>query len=120
MTREQVDALRAVEIDDKTIVDLIIGETAAAVTPGPAPKPEPEKQPEPEKKPEPEEKPEPEKVPEPAKQDSGKEDKILAAIEKLTGAVFARNGQTLGRETDQDNSVESILKHGFYEPEEVK
>lgn len=108
MTREQVDALRKAGIPDKTIIDLIISETSAALTPDPEPAAAPAA-PEPEApKPEPE-KPEPEK-----------EDRILAAIEKLTGAIFARNGLTLGRETDQDSSVESILKHGFYEPEEVK
>lgn len=112
MTREQVDALRAVGIDDKTIIDLIIKETAAAVAPDPEPAAAPA-DPEPEA-------PKPEPAASPAAPEPEKEDKILAAIEKLTGAIFARNGQTLGRETDQDNSVESILKHGFYDPEEVK
>ena len=85
MTREQVDALRAVGIDDKTIVDLIISETAAAVTPGPAPKPEP------------------------AKQDSGREDKILAAIEKLTGAIYNHNVLASGGEDQNTESAEDII-----------
>ncbi len=109
MTREQVDALRAVGIDDKTIIDLIISETAEAVTPGPAPKPEPEKQPEPEKKPEPEKQPEPEKAPEPAKQESDKQDKILAAIEKLTGAIYSHNVLASGGEDQNTESAEDII-----------
>lgn len=108
MTREQVDALRQAGIPDKTIIDLIISETSAALAPDPAPAPAPAD-------------PEPEAPKqEPAPEDPAKEDRILAAIEKLTGAIFAQNGRTLGRDTDPDNSVESILKHGFYDPEEVK
>lgn len=108
MTREQVEALRNAGIPDKTIIDLIISETSAALAPDPEPAPAPA-DPEPEA-------PKPETAPE----DPAKEDRILAAIEKLTGAIFAQNGRTLGRETEQENSVENILKHGFYDPEEVK
>lgn len=105
MTKEQVNALRAAGIQDKMIIDLIISETAEAVTPDPEPekKPELKKQPEPEKKPEPEKEPEPEKTPEP------QTDKILAAIEKLTGAVLAHNVAGTGREDEPEKSADDIM-----------
>ena len=95
MTKEQVNALRAAGIQDKMIVDLIISETAEAVTPNPEPE---KKQPEPEKKQE----PEPEKTPEP------QTDKILAAIEKLTGAVLAHKVAGTGRDDQPEKSPEII------------
>lgn len=106
MTREQVNALRAAGIQDKTIIDLIISETVEAVAPNPEPaKPEPEEtlKPEPEK-PEPE-KPEPETV----KPEAAREDKILAAIEKLTGAIYNHNVLGSGIEDVPKESAADII-----------
>lgn len=69
-----------------------------------------EKQPEPEKKPEPEKTPEPEKKPEqPAPAAVPQGDAILAAIEKLTGAVQAANLQRGSFKSEQPETVDSIL-----------
>lgn len=109
MTREQVNALRAAGIQDKVIIDLIINETAEAVTPDPEPAP----QPEPEKTPEPEKKPEPDKTPEKptaaADPEPAREDKILAAIEKLTGAIYNHNVLGSGTEDEKKESAADII-----------
>lgn len=70
-----------------------------------------EKQPEPEKKPEqPAPTPEPEKKPEkPAPAAMPQGDAILAAIEKLTGAVQAANLQRGSFKSEQPETVDSIL-----------
>lgn len=51
---------------------------------------------------------EPEPAPEPAAAPDPREDRILSAIEKLTGAIFAQNAKTTGRETPAE-TVDDIL-----------
>ena len=106
MTREQVDALRQAGIPDKTIIDLIISETSEALAPNTAPEPAPA-DPEPEA-------PAPAEIPaEPAtpqaEPDTAKEDKILAAIEKLTGAIYNSNVLYSGREDTPIESAADII-----------
>lgn len=38
-----------------------------------------------------------------------REDKILAAIEKLTGAIFASNARSTGRDTPAQDTVDDVL-----------
>lgn len=106
MTREQVDALRQAGIPDKTIIDLIISETSAALAPDPAPAPAPA-DPEPEA-PAPAEPAEPEK-PQAEPEAPAREDKILAAIERLTGAIYNQNVLYSGREDTPKESAEDII-----------
>ena len=98
MTKEQVELLRAAGISESAIIDRILGEA----------KPEPEKKTEPKKKKEPEEKEEPEKKKEPEKKEEP-EDRILKAIEKLTGAVLSRNINTIGRDDTPEESADDVL-----------
>lgn len=108
MTKEQVELLRAAGISESAIIDRILGEA----------KPEPEKKTEPEPDHEPETKQDPEKKteqepekktePEPEKKPET-EDKILKAIEKLTGAVLSRNINSLGREDTPEESADDVL-----------
>lgn len=101
MKREQVDALRAAGIPDKTIIDLIISETSEALAPSPEPAaPEPE--------PQPAEPAEPEK-PAAAPEEPAREDKILAAIERLTGAIYNQNVLYSGREDTPKESAADII-----------
>lgn len=106
MTREQVDALRAAGIPDKTIIDLIISETSAALAPDPAPALAPA-DPEPEA-PAPAEPAEPEK-PQAEPEAPAREDKILAAIERLTGAIYNQNVLYSGREDTPKESAADII-----------
>ena len=89
MTKEQVQMLRDLGFSEEAIMNRILGE-----------KPDPEK-------------PDPEK-PDPEKPDTVKDnqDKILAAIEKLTGAVLNHNVLSDGRENDQPD-VDKILGDMF-------
>ena len=109
MTKEQVKMLRAAGISESAIIDRILGEK-----PEPEKKEEPEKKTEPEKKPEPEKKEEPEKKTEPEKKEEPEkktetEDKILKAIEKLTGAVLSKNINTIGRDDKPEESADDVL-----------
>lgn len=106
MTREQVDALRQAGIPDKTIIDLIISETSAALAPDPAPTPAPA-DPEPEA-PAQAEPAEPE-TPQAEPEAPAREDKILAAIEKLTGAIYNQNVLYSGREDTPKESAADII-----------
>lgn len=106
MTREQVDALRAAGIPDKTIIDLIISETSAALTPDPAPAADPEPE-APDPAPAADPKPEAPTPAEPA--EPAREDKILAAIEKLTGAIYNQNVLYSGREDTPKESAADII-----------
>lgn len=106
MTREQVDALRQAGIPDKTIIDLIISETSAALAPEPAPAPAPA-DPEPEA-PAPAEPAEPE-TPQAEPEAPAREDKILAAIERLTGAIYNQNVLFSGREDTPKESADDII-----------
>ena len=112
MTKEQVEALKAAGISESAIIDRILAEAA----PGPE-KPDAEekkaadeKETKPAQDPAPETKPEQEKKtePEPEKK-SGSEDKILAAIEKLTGAVLTHNINSIGREDSVPDDADKIL-----------
>lgn len=112
MTKEQVEALKAAGISESAIIDRILAEAA----------PRPEKPDTEEKKPAeeketkpaqdlaPETKPEQEKKtePEPEKK-AGSEDKILAAIEKLTGAILTRNINSIGREDSVPDDADKII-----------
>lgn len=106
MTREQVDALRQAGIPDKTIIDLIISETSAALAPDPEPAPAPA-DPEPEA-PAPAAPAEPEE-PQAEPEAPAREDKILAAIERLTGAIYNQNVLYSGREDTPKESAADII-----------
>lgn len=110
MTKEQVEALKAAGISESAIIDRILAETA----PGPE-KPDTEekkaadgKETKPAQDPAPETKPEQEKKTEPEKK-AGSEDKILAAIEKLTGAVLTHNINSIGREDSVPDDADKII-----------
>lgn len=102
MTKEQVQALRDAGIAESAIIDRILADTATAADDQSAAQPVPEVQQEPEAQ--------PEKKPEPAKNDqpADRTDEILAAINKLTGAIQIRN-QHGGRPGAQPESVDDIL-----------
>lgn len=107
MTREQVEALRQVGIPDKTIIDLIISETSAAPAPDPAPVAAPADR-EPEAPAQAEIPAEP-ATPQAAPEEPAREDKILAAIEKLTGAIYNSNVLYSGREDTPKESAADII-----------
>lgn len=110
MTKEQVQLLRESGISETAIIDRILQETSAAVSPEGAAakttqqKPEPEPTPEPEKQPAEPVKPDPVPDPQPAR-----EDKILAAIEKLTGAIYNRNVLSSGIEDVPQETAADII-----------
>lgn len=104
MTREQVTLLREMGISEKDIIDRILQETSDAVSPeGQA-----ANQPDPEPVSTPEEQPEPEAQPEPVPQ-PGRDDAILAAIEKLTGAIYSHNVLSSGTEDVPTKSAADII-----------
>ncbi len=99
MTKEQVQALRDAGISEQAIIDRILGETAGA-----------ERHAEPEKHAAEHEKQAAEAA-QPAAQANNQPDKadaILAAIDRLTGAIQAGNMRT-GRDAQQAQSVEDIM-----------
>lgn len=106
MTKEQVEALKAAGISESAIIDRILSETA----PAPEKPDTEEKETKPAHDPTPETKPEQEKKtePEPEKK-AGSEDKILAAIEKLTGAVLTHNVNSIGREDNVPDDADKII-----------
>lgn len=107
MTKEQVQLLRDAGISETAIIDRILQETAEAVSPdgfGQRQQPEPEPAPEPAKQPAAPAKPEAVPDPQPAR-----EDKILAAIEKLTGAIYNRNVLSSGMEDVPAESAADII-----------
>lgn len=124
MTKEQVEALRSAGISESAIIDRILAESA-----GPGPenpdtgkkKPEPEKKTEPEKKPELEKKTEPEKKTEnqPAAP-ADRTDEVIAAIQKLTGAVLGHNVNGTGTDTLGESGDDIIGKLLRGEPEKTK
>ena len=120
MTKEQVEALRSAGISESAIIDRILAESAG---PGPenpdAGKKKPEA--EPEKKPEPEKQPEPEKKPEtqPAAP-ADRTDEVIAAIQKLTGAVLGHNVNGTGTDTLGESGDDIIGKLLRGEPEKTK
>ena len=88
MTKEQVQMLRDLGFSEEAIIDRILGEK---------PDPQPDPQPDPEK-------------PDTVKEN---QDKILAAIEKLTGAVLNHNVLSNGRDNDDQLDVDKILGDMF-------
>ena len=105
MTREQVDALRQAGIPDKTIIDLIISETSEAPDPAPAAAPADPKP----VAPAPAEIPAEPVTSQAAPEEPAREDKILAAIEKLTGAIYNSNVLYSGREDTPKESAADII-----------
>lgn len=103
MTKEQVQMLRDAGISEDAIIDRIIAETSAAVSPEGAAEKKEQATPEPAPVQEPTTKAGPET------EQTGREDKILAAIEKLTGAVLAQNVGGTGLEDDPEKSADDIL-----------
>lgn len=118
MTKEQVEALRSAGISESAIIDRILEESA-----GPGPenpdtgkdKPEPEKQPEPEKKPEPEKEPETQPA-----APADRTDEVIAAIQKLTGAVLGHNVNGTGTDILGESGDDIIGKLLRGEPEKTK
>lgn len=112
MTKEQVQMLRDAGISETAIIDRILQETSDAVSPDGfgkrQPQPEPEPTPEPEKQPAEPVKPDPVPDPVPDPQPA-REDKILAAIEKLTGAIYNRNVLSSGIEDVPAESAADII-----------
>ena len=112
MTKEQVEALKAAGISESAIIDRILAETAPRTEKPDTEekKPAEEKGTKPAQDLAPETKPEQEKKtePEPEKK-AGSEDKILAAIEKLTGAVLTHNINSIGREDSVPDDADKII-----------
>lgn len=109
MTKEQVEALKAAGISESAIIDRILLESDPRTE-----KPDTEeKKVEQAEKAEPaaeaaaEVKAEPEKETKP--EAAEKEDKILAAIEKLTGAVLTHNIRSIGREDEEPDDADKII-----------
>lgn len=99
--RELINGLKELGLSDSAVLAVLREQTTTATAAPAAPAaeaPEPAADP----VPEPEPTPEPEPAPEP------REDRILAAIEKLTGAIFAQNAKFTGRETPAE-TVDDIL-----------
>lgn len=103
MTKEQVQLLRDAGISETAIIDRILQETSGSpdgfgkeqqTEPEPAPAPIPET-------------PAPE--PAPAAPDPMREDRILAAIEKLTGAIYNKNVLGSGMEDVQQETAADII-----------
>ena len=123
MTKEQVQLLRDAGISETAIIDRILQETAQPVSPKAKPA-EPAQPVSPKAKPAepapevPQADPTPEPVlpdPKPARPGPTEgEDMILKAIEKLTGAIQARNVGNIGTETGGQETVEEILTNAFY------
>lgn len=110
MTKEQVQMLRDAGISETAIIDRILQDTELPVSPEAKPAdPAPEV---------PQADPTPEPVlpdPKPARPGPTEgEDMILKAIEKLTGAIQARNVGSIGTETGGQETVEEILTNAFY------
>lgn len=119
MTKEQVEALRSAGISESAIIDRILAESA-----GPGPEnPDAGKKPEPDKKPEPQKQQEPEKKTEPETQPAApadRTDEVIAAIQKLTGAVLGHNVNGTGTDTLGETGDDIIGKLLRGEPEKTK
>ena len=105
MTKEQVQQPRDAGISETAIIDRILQETEGPDGFGNRQQqPEPEPAPEPEKQPAAPAKLDPVPDPQPAR-----EDKILAAIEKLTGAIYNRNVLSSGMEDVPQETAADII-----------
>lgn len=99
--RELITGLKDLGLSDSAILAVLSEQTttAAPAAPSAVEAPAPEAAPEPE-------------APAPAPAAPApdpREDKILAAIEKLTGAIFASNARSTGRDTPAQESVDDVL-----------
>ena len=98
--RELITGLKDLGLSDSAILAVLSEQTTAAPAapaadnaPAPAAAPEPE-------------------APAPAPAAPApdpREDKILSAIEKLTGAIFASNARSTGRDTPAQETVDDVL-----------
>lgn len=101
--KELIDGMKALGLSDSAVLAVLREQTNTATAAPAAPAAE---APAPEAAPE----PEPEPAPAPAAPaPDPREDKILAAIEKLTGAIFASNARSTGRDTPAQESVDDVL-----------
>lgn len=98
--RELITGLKDLGLSDSAILAVLSEQTTAApAAPSAVEAPAPEAAPEPE-------------APAPAPAAPApdpREDKILAAIEKLTGAIFASNARSTGRDTPAQETVDDVL-----------
>lgn len=99
--KELIKGLKDLGLSDSAILAVLSEQTTTEAS-APAADPEP-KAPAPEAVPEPETPAAAPAAPDP------REDKILSAIEKLTGAIFASNARSTGRDTPAQESVDDIL-----------
>lgn len=98
--KELINGMKALGLSDSAILAVLSEQNPAApAAPAAVDAPAPEAAPEPE--------PEPAAAPA-APAPEPREDRILAAIEKLTGAIFAQNAKSTGRETPAE-TVDDIL-----------
>lgn len=98
--RELITGLKDLGLSDSAILAVLSEQTTAApAAPSAVEAPAPAAAPEPE-------------APAPAPAAPApdpREDKILAAIEKLTGAIFASNARSTGRDTPAQDTVDDVL-----------
>lgn len=99
MDRALIKKLSEAGVTPEVIVRLLLDEPEKLADPAPGPEPKPEPAPGPEPKPEPKPDPKPEL----------QSDKILAAIERLTGAVQASNIMNFSAGDPKGESVDDIL-----------
>lgn len=101
--KELINGLKDLGLSDSAILAVLSEQTttaapaatAAVDAPAPAAAPEPEA-------------PAPAAAPAAPAPDP-REDKILSAIEKLTGAIFASNARSTGRDTPAQDTVDDVL-----------
>lgn len=99
--KELIKGLKDLGLSDSAILAVLSEQTTTAAPAAPAAvdAPAPEAAPEPE-------------APAPAAAAPApdpREDKILSAIEKLTGAIFASNARSTGRDTPAQDTVDDVL-----------
>lgn len=98
--RELITGLKDLGLSDSAILAVLSEQTTAApAAPSAVEAPAPEAAPEPE-------------APAPAPAAPApdpREDRILAAIEKLTGAIFASNARSTGRDTPAQDTIDDVL-----------
>ena len=98
--RELITGLKDLGLSDSAILAVLSEQTTAApAAPSAVEAPAPAAAPEPEA---------PAPAPAAPAPDQ-REDRILAAIEKLTGAIFASNARSTGRDTPAQETVDDVL-----------
>lgn len=100
--KELIKGLKDLGLSDSAILAVLSEQTTTAEPAAPATvdAPAPAAAPEPEA-------PAPAPASDPAP--DPREDKILSAIEKLTGAIFASNARSTGRDTPAQDTVDDVL-----------